>query len=177
MDMEELRVQLRYRVGARLFRLLVEQFEPANGLVRDANVLRLPGYRAQFGDLEERLAQRIVALLSADSLAPPDIGQIAAETGGSRAKVLDVLGVLERQQTLVRVSSDMYFLADAIARVKSATREYFVTHDGLTPAAFRDLLGTSRKYTIPLLEYLDRDGVTVRVGDVRRLKRQTLTRP
>jgi selenocysteine-specific elongation factor len=40
----------------------------------------------------------------------------------------------------------------------------------MTAASFRDLIGSSRKYTIPLLEYFDREGLTIRIGDVRRLK-------
>jgi selenocysteine-specific elongation factor len=42
----------------------------------------------------------------------------------------------------------------------------------MTAASFRDLIGSTRKYTIPLLEYFDRDGLTIRIGDVRRLKGQ-----
>jgi selenocysteine-specific elongation factor len=40
----------------------------------------------------------------------------------------------------------------------------------MTAASFRDLIGSTRKYTIPLLEFFDRDGLTIRIGDVRRLK-------
>jgi selenocysteine-specific elongation factor len=40
----------------------------------------------------------------------------------------------------------------------------------MTAASFRDLIGSSRKYTIPLLEFFDRDGLTIRIGDIRRLK-------
>jgi selenocysteine-specific elongation factor len=109
-------------------------------------------------------------------LAPPDVRQIEVKTGRPRASVMEVLGVMERQRTLVRVSPELYFLADAIASVKSAIHECLLTKNELTPAGFRDLLGTSRKYTIPLLEYLDREGITVRIGDVRRLKSQAVNK-
>ena len=54
--------------------------------------------------------------------------------------------------------------------VKRALREELGLQGDITPAAFRDRFGTTRKYTIPLLEYLDREGVTMRVGDKRRLR-------
>jgi selenocysteine-specific elongation factor len=54
--------------------------------------------------------------------------------------------------------------------VKRALHEEFSEKGDITPAMFRDRFGTSRKYTIPLLEYFDREGVTVRIGDARRLK-------
>jgi selenocysteine-specific elongation factor len=177
MDVEDLRVGLRYLVAPRLFRMCVEQLEAQRKLERDGSLVRLPGHDAQFGVREQALADRIALLLSTNPLAPPDVRQIEAETCKPRASVMEVLGVMERQQTLVRVSPELYFRADAIATVKSAIRECLLKTNELTPAGFRDLLGTSRKYTIPLLEYLDREGITIRVGDVRRLKNQAVKRP
>jgi selenocysteine-specific elongation factor len=177
MDMEELRVNLRYRVVPRLFRVLVEDLAVHKGLVRDGSLLRLPAHHARLGDREQALAQTIVALLSTDPLAPPDVKQIETRTGSARSTVMEVLGVMERQRTLVRVSPELYFLADTVAGVKSTIHECLLEKNELTPAGFRDLFGTSRKYTIPLLEYLDREGFTIRVGDVRRLKGQAGTKP
>jgi selenocysteine-specific elongation factor len=54
--------------------------------------------------------------------------------------------------------------------VKGTLYEHLSEKSDITPASFRDLFGTSRKYTIPLLEYFDREGITIRVGDTRRLK-------
>jgi Elongation factor SelB, winged helix len=84
---------------------------------------------------------------------------------------------LVKALTVVRVAPDLYFLAEALAGVKSAIRDCLLKQNELTPARFRDLFGTSRKYTIPLLEYLDREGITIRVGDVRRLKGQAVRAP
>ena len=176
MDVEDLRTKLRYRVASRLFRVLVEQLEERKTLVRDGSFVRLTGHHTQLGPREQALAQRVVLLLSAEPLAPPDVRQIEVETESARATVMEVLRVMERQRTLVRVAPDLYFLADAIAGVKSAIHKHLLETNELTPAGFRDLCGTSRKYTIPLLEYLDREGITVRVGDVRRLKGEAITK-
>jgi selenocysteine-specific elongation factor len=175
MDAEELRIRQRHRAPPRVFRTCVEQLEAQRKLVRDGGVLRLPDHGAQLGAREQAMAHRIVSLLSRNPLAPPDIRQIEVDTGSAHALVRDVLGIMERQRTVVRVSRELYFLADAVAGVKSAIHEYLLERNELTPAGFRDLLGTSRKYTIPLLEYLDREGITIRVGDVRRLKGQPAT--
>ncbi|HSK30550.1 MAG TPA: SelB C-terminal domain-containing protein, partial [Candidatus Limnocylindria bacterium] len=51
-------------------------------------------------------------------------------------------------------------------------RKFLSEKGEMTAASFRDLIGSTRKYTIPLLEYFDRDGLTIRIGDVRRLKGQ-----
>jgi selenocysteine-specific elongation factor len=109
-------------------------------------------------------------LLRKTPLAPPDLKQIESETGIKTVRLREVIRVMEREKSIVRVATDMYFLAESVDKVKKSLREHFSKEKQITPAGFRDLLGTSRKYTIPLLEYLDREGVTMRAGDFRRLK-------
>ena len=81
-----------------------------------------------------------------------------------------LLRVMEREKSIIRVAPDMYFLAESIDKIRGSLREHLAKQKQITPAAFRDLLGTSRKYTIPLLEYFDREGMTIRTGDARRLR-------
>jgi selenocysteine-specific elongation factor len=103
-------------------------------------------------------------------LSPPDLTQIEVDLGTGRSMLLELLTLLERERSVVRVASDLYFLAEALDHMKARVREHFAKTSALTPAGFRELFGTSRKYTIPLLEYLDREGVTMRAGEVRRLR-------
>jgi selenocysteine-specific elongation factor len=84
----------------------------------------------------------------------------------------EVIRLLERDGSVVRVTSDMYFLSSAIDQLRTLLRKFLAEKGEMPAAAFRDVIGSSRKYTIPLLEYFDRDGLTIRVGDVRRLKSQ-----
>src|SRR4029453_8056427 len=102
--------------------------------------------------------------------APPGLAQIEQETGIGRARLTEVLRVLEREGSVVRVATDLYFLTASIDEITRTLREEFADRTDITPGMFRDRFGTSRKYAIPLLEYLDRSGVTVRTGDTRRLK-------
>jgi len=71
---------------------------------------------------------------------------------------------------VVRITTDMYFLAGSIEQLKETLRKFLLEKGEMTAASFRDLIGSSRKYTIPLLEYFDRDGLTIRIGDIRKLK-------
>jgi selenocysteine-specific elongation factor len=68
------------------------------------------------------------------------------------------------------VAGDLYFLTECVDKVKGVLYSYLKENGDITAAAFRDLLGSSRKYTIALLEYFDREGLTIRIGDLRRLK-------
>ena len=169
-DMEELRHKLPGRVPPKLFRAFVEQLEVEKAVVRDGSLLRLPDHTVTFAAGERRLAEQITSLLAAQPLAPPDLQQLEHAVGIGRAKLTEVLRVLERERSIVRVGADLYFLTESLDTVRRVLQEEFSERGNFTPAMFRDRFSTTRKYTIPLLEYFDRAGVTVRIGDARRLK-------
>jgi selenocysteine-specific elongation factor len=170
MEWEALRDRLPHRVGPRLLRAVVEELEAAGALSRDGGLLRLPGHAVQLGEEERRLVERITTLLGASPLAPPDVKQLEHESGVDASKLAEVIRVMEREGSIVRVAVDLYFLAEHIGSVRDALRRHLAEHGEITTGRFRDLFGTSRKYAIPLLEYFDREGVTLRAGDVRRLR-------
>jgi len=148
----------------------VDRLEAEKIIVRESNRLRLPGHTITLRDDEQQMADRISALLRASPLSPPSLSQLEHETGTSRATLIRFMRLLERARSVVRVSDDLYFLKDSIDSMIGTLRSEWSAGREITPAMFRDRFNTSRKYTIPLLEYLDREGVTARVGDVRRLK-------
>ena len=170
-EMEEVREALPGGIPPRLFRAVLDGFEAERAIVREGSLLRLPDHVVRLRQDEEDLATRIRRMLEQAPMMPPDIKQIERDLGVLRAKLTEVLRVLERERAIVRVSPDLYFLTDSIDRVKAELRRHLSERSDITPATFRDLFGTTRKYAIPLLEYLDREGITVRVGDSRRLKR------
>ena len=169
-DMEELRDKLPARIAPKVFRAFVERLETENAIAREGSLLRLPEHKITLRDDEQQAIEQIKTLLGANSLMPPDLQQIERTTGIGRAKLVQVMRILERDRSVVRVGVDMYFLSGSVEGVTRALREEFSGSEEITPAMFRDRFNTTRKYTIPLLEYLDRQGVTVRVGDARRLK-------
>ena len=171
MEMEVVREGLKDGLTPRLFRAVVETLEARKTIVREGNLLRLPTHVVRLADGEQALVETITALLRKQPLMPPDLKQIEADSGVGRVKLLEVLRVMEREASIVRVAPDLYFLRDAIESMKATLAQHLSHKGDVTPAMFRDLFGTSRKYAIPLLEYLDREGVTVRAGDARRLKR------
>ncbi len=168
--MEELRDRLPDRIAPKLFRAFVEQLELENAVKRNGNLLSLPEHTVTLRDDEQRLAGQIKGLLAASPLAPPDLQQLEKEIGAGRAKLTEVMRVLERERSIVRVAADLYFLAESLDSVRRRLRDQFSEKKDITPAMFRDHFCITRKHTIPLLEYFDREGVTVRIGDVRRLK-------
>jgi selenocysteine-specific elongation factor len=172
MEMEAAREKLRVDITPRLFRAFIEQLEAGKVVARDANLLRHPNHTIQLRQDEQRLVERIIALLSSNPLTPPDAKQIEQETGVTRSALTELIHIMERERSIVRVAPELYFLREAVDRVRSDLYKHLAEKGSITPIAFRDLFGTSRKYTIPLLEFFDREGLTIRVGDTRRLRQE-----
>jgi selenocysteine-specific elongation factor len=170
MEMEDARAQVVAQVTPRIFRAIVERFASEGLVSRDGSLLRLPAHSVRLTSGDEALSARLRSLLGETPWSPPDLTQLAAASGAGRDAVLGLLRVMERDRAVVRASSDIYFLREAVENVKIALKARLPARGTVTPAALRDLFQTSRKYVIPLLELLDREGVTIRIGDTRRLR-------
>jgi selenocysteine-specific elongation factor len=170
MEMEELRGKLIYELTPKIFRVVVDTLIAGKLIAREENLLRLTRHRVQLGGQEKTLMEKIQKILGEQPLAPPDLKEVERQAGVPRARLNEVIRLLERDRAVVRVTTDMYFLASSIEQLRQTLTKYLTEKGEMTAASFRDLIGSSRKYTIPLLEYFDRDGLTIRIGDIRKLK-------
>ena len=89
------------------------------------------------------------------------------KSGGNAASLKDIYEVAVAEGLLVRVTNDIYLHSDVAADMHSRLKNKLAGGAGATVAEIRDLLGTTRKYAVPLCEYLDRIGLTRRAGDLR----------
>ncbi|MGH7795363.1 MAG: SelB C-terminal domain-containing protein, partial [Candidatus Binatia bacterium] len=170
MDMEELRGKLVYTLSPKIFRVVTDTLMHEKLIVKEENLLRLASHRVQLGGQEKTLMDKIKKILGEQPLAPPDLKEIEKRAGVPRNRLNEVIRLLEREGAVVRITTDMYFLAGSIEQLRQTLTKHLTEKGEMTAASFRDLIGSSRKYTIPLLEFFDRDGLTIRIGDIRRLK-------
>jgi selenocysteine-specific elongation factor len=170
MDMEELRGKLPYVLSAKIFRAVVDTLLSDKIVAKEENLLRTAEHRVQLGSQEKSLMDKIKKILGEQPMSPPDLKELEKQLGVSRNKLTEVIRLLERDGSVIRVTTDLYYLSSTIDQVRAVLKKYLSDKGEITAASFRDLINSSRKYTIPLLEYFDREGVTLRIGDVRRLK-------
>jgi selenocysteine-specific elongation factor len=170
MDMEELRGKLIFELSPKIFRVVVELLVNEKLIAKEENLLRLASHRVQLGGQEKILMDKIKKILGEQPLAPPDLKEIEKQAAVPRNRLNEVIRLLERDGSVVRVTTDMYFLASSIEQLRTTLVQFLGEKGEMNAAAFRDLIGSSRKYTIPLLEYFDRAGLTIRIGDIRKLK-------
>jgi selenocysteine-specific elongation factor len=170
MDMEELRGKLPYQLSAKIFRAVVDALISDKTIAKEENLLRTAEHRVQLGGQEKSLVDRIKKILGEQPMSPPDLKDVEKQLGVNRNKLTEVIRLLERDRSVIRVATDLYYLSSTVDQVRAVLKKFLSDKGEITAGSFRDLIGSSRKYTIPLLEYFDREGLTIRIGDIRRLK-------
>lgn len=132
-------------------------------VVRDAAGVRLPDHRVVLDGDQQRIRDALIATLDAAPFAPPGLSATAQAVGASAALVAE----LEAAGVLVRLDTDIAMTAETLDRAEELLRDTAAAEGPLTASRARQVLDTSRKYALPLLEELDRRGVTRRHGDAR----------
>jgi selenocysteine-specific elongation factor len=159
-------------------RVLADLVRPANGrldprsidpmldrlvadgfLVRTSTSIALPS-RAPAEQEGNPLVLRVTEAISPEPAQPPTIKELVAQGIGR-----DAIDAAIRAGLVVRVAPDLVFLPELIERAREIVAS--ASGSGITVSAFREALGTSRKYAVPLLEWFDQRGITRRDGDLR----------
>lgn len=117
------------------------------------------GWVSQLGEREQALSDAILHEICIHPAEPPSVGELSAKFGGSAPAMLRRL---EREGQLERVSDDRFYSRDAVAGMIEKMRATLEAGRIYAPAELRDVLGVSRKYLIPFLEFCDRKGITER---------------
>jgi selenocysteine-specific elongation factor len=139
-------------------------------LIGDLRRLGRADFKPKLSSNLRKLKDKLVAAYRVARFQPPEPGSFAGQAGGNAANLNDLFDVCIAEGYLVRVGDDLYLHADVEADMRRVIGERLATAQqgvGLTVAEIRDLLGTTRKYAVPLCEYLDRVGVTRREEDLR----------
>jgi selenocysteine-specific elongation factor len=165
---EEARERLFGRGSAAIFeRALADLAAASRVSVRDR--LALATHRVELSPEEAHARDAIARVLQAAGLTPPDTASLAAQTGASPSMVDRMLKLLQRQRTAVKIDT-LWFHDDALKQLKADIAALKASGDAsvrIDVSTFKERFGVTRKFAIPLLEYLDRERVTRRVGDAR----------
>jgi selenocysteine-specific elongation factor len=167
---EELRRQLPPQTEVRLFNYLLNDLVGKKQIALEKDLVRLTSHRVTLAVDQEDLVSRAATLYLKGQLTPPTLKEVAAALLAPPEKIKQLLQVLVNQGRLVKVKEDLYFPPEAISQLKAQLVDFLKKHQEITVVQFKDLTQTSRKFTIPLLEYFDSTRTTVRVGEARRLR-------
>jgi selenocysteine-specific elongation factor len=168
---EELRGRLPPNVEPRLFQRLRAQRAERGELVVEGDHARRRGHAAAAGGAAgEALKEKVAAALAKGGLTPPWLAELPAAAGASVEDVSAVLKLLAAEGRVVRVSSELWFDAGAVAGLRGRLVEFLRERKAITTQEFKELVGATRKHVIPLAEHFDREKLTLRVGERRLLR-------
>jgi selenocysteine-specific elongation factor len=144
-------------------------------LVRDRKIeaagdlVRLPGRGVAMKDEESESKQKIEQAFASAGLKVPALREVVAGLKVDKTRAQKIVTLLLRDKVLVKVSDELVFHRSALEELRRLVAAQKTKSPKMDVALFKELTGVSRKYAIPLLEYLDRERVTRRVGDAREI--------
>ncbi len=161
---------------SRMFAMAAELFEAAlSSLAKQkkleiaADLVRLPGRGAVMKDEEAESKRNIEDAFATAGLKVPALHEVLAGLKVDKARAQKLVTLLLRERTLVKVSDELVFHHSTLDHLRQQIASCKTNAPRIDVARFKELTGVSRKYAIPLLEYLDRERVTRRVGDFREI--------
>lgn len=131
-----------------------------------------PGAEAGLEKVGKELTSKVISLLKKGLFTPPDVEELAKELSLSSVEIKELIKMLLEKGEIVRVSSQFYFHPSVIMEAEKRIKNYFRETEKLAVSDFRQLISSSRKYALPLLNYFDSIGLTKREKDYRVLKKQ-----
>src|SRR5271168_461540 len=165
---EDLRASLGRRVRAEAFRAALEELAAQKKLDVQGEMVKRAGSAIALLPEEAKAKQEIEAAFASAGLAVPSVKEVLAKLAVEAKRAEKLLQILLREKTLVRVSPELIFHQKALTDLKAQLAQYKKAKDErISVPVFKELTGITRKYAIPLLEYLDRERVTRRAGDER----------
>jgi selenocysteine-specific elongation factor len=146
---------------------VLEDLAGAGKLRLAPDVIALTGHRVELSAEQEEARQALVEAARASGLAGVEVRTVAEKSHKDAQLLERVARVLTREGVLGRVGSGLLVHQEQLESLRSQVRERWPPGSRLDVAAFKEMTGLSRKYVIPLLEYLDRERITRRSGNDR----------
>ena len=161
-----------------LLNAVIDRLLKQKKLVGDARRIARADFKPKLSAAQRKLKDKIVDDHKTAAFQPPDASSYLNQVQGNATTLRDIFEVACAEGFLVRVTDEIYLHADADAEMRRrVTDKLAAVPAGLTVADIRDLLGTTRKYAVPVCEFLDKTGLTKRNGDLRTRWREDVSRP
>jgi selenocysteine-specific elongation factor len=164
---EQLREQLGLTIPREIFAAALEELNREKKLQVSGELVALAGRTVAMKDDEAESKAAIERAFATAGLKVPALNDVLAGVKVDKARAHKIVTLLLREGSLIKLSDDLVFHRDALIGLKRGLIEQKSKSEKLDVGRFKEMTGISRKYAIPLLEWLDRERVTRRVGDAR----------
>ena len=156
----------------KLFNHLLNALIKSDKIILSENSIRLAGHKVTLKADQSDIKEKIIETYLNSGLQPPYFKELTASLKIDPGESKNVLMLLVKEGVIVKVKEELFFHADIIIDLQNRLMEFLKSSGEITTPQFKEMTGASRKYTIPLLEYFDDTNFTIRIGDIRRLRKQ-----
>lgn len=168
---EELKSKFPVSVSPKLINLVMNRMVKEKDIVLEEKTMRLTGHKISLAGDQAEVRGKIIAAYREGRLMPPYFKELIKAFKLDPDQTKDVLMLLVDEGRVIKVKEDLYFHTDAVEALKKQLVEFLKSRGEITTPEFKDMTGASRKYVIPLAEYFDARNVTLRIGDIRKLRK------
>ncbi len=158
------------QLPAKLVHFIIERLVKKTLLTSEGEFLRIPNHKASLGANQQDIRQSILKVHAENGNTPPNIKDVLESLALSAKEAAPILKSMQDAGELVKVAEGLYYHGPALEIIRQGVRDWFKEHDDLNLAGLKEITGLSRKFLIALIEYFDKEKLTVRVGDKRILR-------
>ncbi|RPH48057.1 MAG: selenocysteine-specific translation elongation factor [Desulfobacteraceae bacterium] len=171
MPKEELKSKLPDFLNPKLFILIINQMIKDKKIALDEDMVRLEGHKVSLGEDQSSIKTKIIKAYKESGLTPPYFKELVQEHKIDPARAKDVLMLLVDEGVVTKIKEDLYYHSDNLNDIKDKMIDFLKKNSEMSAPQFKDMAGASRKFLIPLLEYFDSKNLTIRIGDIRKLRK------
>ncbi len=152
----------------KLGHLVLERLIQKKELVIEGEGLRLQKHSISLGDGESELKESLLALYLEKGATPPTLKELEEHSQTEQKKLLPILALLVKEGEITKIKDGLYYPNKVLKELEERLQAWFVTNEMLETSDFKEMTQLSRKFLIPLLEFFDKERLTLRIGDSRK---------
>ncbi|MCG0276703.1 MAG: selenocysteine-specific translation elongation factor [Thermosediminibacteraceae bacterium] len=165
MAKEELRSRL--NLTGKVFEAMLTMWMNEGLVESKGTIVHLKGFTPKVSGRQKEIAEKLLRKFKEKGWAPPSLDELMVSFTGEAGEVKEVLNWLVSRGDIIKINEEIYMAREWVEKARELLQKFFNENSELTVAQFRDMLGTTRKYALPLLEYMDGIKVTRRLKDTR----------
>lgn len=173
MSKEALRARVAPDIGLRFYNKALAELDAEDTLTIRNDTCALSGHKVLLSKAEKEIYDKVLSIFKQAGLQPPRPDEFPVALKVDHRLIKKIIDLLLEEGRLIRAKGDILFLKEDLESVVDLIHEFLKEKQGMEIGDFKELTGLSRKFAVPLLEYLDGKGITIRVGDKRVLKKQS----
>jgi selenocysteine-specific elongation factor len=169
---EELKSKLPQAIGAKTFLIAIQYLAKKKTIILEEDIVYMAEHKVTLAVDQEELKNKILSAYRDSHLSPPYFKEICQKLDAPEKTAKDVLSLLINDGALVKIKEDLYYHKQHLDELRNKLVQFLTANEEITTPQFKDMTGASRKYVIPLIEHFDSVQLTIRIGDIRKLRRR-----